>query len=725
MSYSDKIRVNILFSHSRSLFSIGPGWRWVVAALLSVPVAAEAYVGPGAGFAFLTSFLVLFVTIWAAFLSILTWPIRYLIRKVRRRRRMPTGVKRVIVVGLDGMEPTLAEDYLKRGLLPNLQRLSSEGCYSHLKTSFPAISPVAWSSFSTGCQPGRHNIFDFLDRDPRSYLPVLSSAHIGGPRRILKLGKFRIPLSKPDIRLMRKSKPFWTILGEYGLWSTVLRVPITFPPERFYGAQLSAMCVPDLRGTQGTFTLYTSEEGGEAIEEGGVRVRVEVRNRQVSTHLVGPPNSLVADNPELRLPLTVRWDNGKGKVHVKAGGEKFTLRPREYSDWIRLSFKTGLPVKVRGLARFYIPHIPDGNGKPFHLYVTPISIDPESPAMPISHPGYYATYLAKLIGPYATLGLAEDTWGLSEGAIDEAAFLKQAYDIHEERVKMFFEALKRLREGSLVCVFDITDRLQHMFWRFLEPDHPANHRDKGRGHEGAIEEMYRRMDHLVGRVMAKLGADDVLFVISDHGFKSFRRGVNLNSWLWKNGYLALKDGANVKVSRTWLRDVDWSRTRAYAMGLGGMYLNIRGRESEGIVEPGEQARELKREIIAKLDGLKDEERGKIGINKVFDSAEIYRGPYRENAPDMILGYNVGYRVSWKGATGVVNDTIFDDNTKAWSGDHSLDPRLVPGVMFSNRKFPAPGPALMDLAPTILELFGIRPPVFMDGKSLLQSPGKSS
>ncbi len=483
------------------------------------------------------------------------------------------------------------------------------------------------------------------------------------------------------------------------------------------------MPTPDLRGTQGTFTFYTSEECSEVIREGGVRVRVEVKNSQVSTYLVGPPNSLVTGNPELRLPLSVRWNKRKGVAYGKVGNQKFTLRPREYSDWIHLSFSTGMAVKVRGLARFYIPHIPDETGNPFHLYVTPISIDPESPAMPISFPGYYATYLAKLIGPYATLGLAEDTWGLNEGAIDEEAFLKQAYDIHEEREKMFFEALKRLHEGSLVCVFDITDRLQHMFWRFLEPSHPANQHVKSQGHEGEIEEMYCRMDNLVGRVMAKLEEDDVLFVISDHGFKSFQRGVNLNSWLWKNGYLVLKDGVNA--SRNWLQDVDWSQTRAYSMGLGGMYLNIRGRESKGIVEPGEQVRNLKREIIAKLDGLRDEERDKTSINKVFDSSEIYRGPYSENSPDMILGYNVGYRVSWKGAMGVVNDTIFEDNTKAWSGDHSVDPRIVPGVMFSNRSFPAKVPALIDLAPTILDLFGIHPPAFMDGKSLLQTKPKVS
>ena len=704
------------------------GWKILitVCALAAFPAPALAYVGPGAGFAFLTSFLVLFITLWAVFLSVLTWPVRVLLRKLRRRTRHPTSVRRVIVVGLDGLEPTLTEDFMARGRLPNLKKLSELGTYSRLKTTFPAVSPVAWSSFSTGTQAGRHNIFDFLDRDRRTYLPVLSSSLIGPPRRVLKLGKFTIPLSKPELRLLRKSKPFWTVLGEYGLWSTVLRVPITFPPEKFYGAQLSAMCVPDLRGTQGTFTLYTTESSGAPaikIDEGGIRVEVEVTGNRVETQLVGPANSLVAGNPEIKIPLTVTLQAENGEANLKVGDAEFSLRPGEYSGWVRLSFPTGTGLKVRGLARFYLRAPKNGNRNSFHLYVTPLNIDPEHPAMPISHPGYYATYLAKLIGPYATLGLAEDTWGLSEGAIDEAAFLKQSYDIHQEREKMFFASLDRLRQGTLVSVFDITDRVQHMFWRFLEKDHPAN---KGKNdfdaYRGTLEELYKNMDEMVGRVMRRTRKGDVLMVLSDHGFKSFQRGVNLNSWFLKNGYLALKDGA--PESGAWFQDVDWSRTKAFALGLGGMFLNMKGREGKGIVEPSE-AQRLKKEIISKLNGLMDVEKGNVAINKIYDADEIYRGPYRENSPDMIIGYNVGYRVSWKGATGVVNDTVFDDNTKAWSGDHSVDPNMVPGVLFSSRKLPAKNPALMDLAPTILELFGVAVPAYMDGKSLLKEAPQSS
>lgn len=335
--------------------------------------------------------------------------------------------------------------------------------------------------------------------------------------------------------------------------------------------------------------------------------------------------------------------------------------------------------------------------------------------MPISHPPYYATYLAKQVGPYATLGLAEDTWALNEGVTDDGTFLKQTYDIDQEREQMFFAALDRLENGSLVCVFDATDRIQHMFWRDLDAGHPAARgRDKAT-HRDAIRELYQHNDALVGRVRERLRDGDVLMVISDHGFTSFRRGVNVNQWLLREGYLTLKPGADGRGE--WLRDVDWSKTRAYVLGLTGLFLNLEGREAQGIVKPGPDAAALKAELITRLRGLRDEEKNAVGINEAFDPAALYRGPYLENAPDLIIGYNAGYRISWDCATGMVAGAIFEDNVKPWSGDHCVDPRLVPGVFFCNRKVDAREPALIDIAPTALKLFGIEPPSYMDGQPL--------
>jgi predicted AlkP superfamily phosphohydrolase/phosphomutase len=695
------------------------------AAVLALPSTASAYIGPGAGFALLSSFFVLLTTMVLAMVALLRWPFRLMWRAVRRGRRARPLIRRLIVIGFDGQEPALTDRYLKDGKLPNFAALAKAGCYHRLKTTNPPVSPVAWSSFSTGTNPGRHNIFDFLDRDRRSYLPLLSSTRIGSADRVLKLGPYRIPLRARELRLLRKSQPFWSLLGEARVWSTVLRVPITFPPDRFHGAQLSAMAAPDLLGTQGTFLLYTTRpsarrdgteaagEAGKDFKEGGIRVPLTFTGDRAETRITGPANPLRAGTPPLELPMTVTRDRAAKTltIDLSVSGQRVTLAVGALSDWIPLAFKAAPFVKVRGLCRMQVTEVDDQH---VSLYVSPISLDPERPAMPISHPSWYATYLAKKIGrPYSTLGLAEDTWALNEGVIDDETFLRQTWDIDRERQDMFSAALDRLREGTLVCVFDATDRVQHMFWRHVAQK------------DNAIEEQYRRNDAFLGQVMSRLRLSDgdVLMVLSDHGFNAFRRGVNLNRWLLDHGYLALKPGADGRAE--WLRDVDWSRTRAYALGLTGLFLNLKGRESQGIVSPGSEASQLKAELIAKLSGLVDvadiaDGKKTVAIREMFDTSSIYDGPYAGNAPDLLAGYNAGYRVSWDCASGVVAGPLFEDNTKAWSGDHCIDPRLVPGVFFCSRAIEKSDPALIDIAPTALHLFGVDIPRHIEGTSLFGS-----
>ena len=672
-----------------------------------------AYIGPGAGVALLSSFLVLLTTMVVVVFSLLLMPFRLLWRAIRRKKRLKPWVKRLIIVGLDGQDPQLTERFMKEGKLPNFSKLADRGCYRRLRTTFPSLSPTAWSSFATGTDPAKHNIFDFLGRDTRTYLPVLSSAHIGDVEKFLKIGKYRIPLRKPELRLLRKSKPSWTILGEHEIWSTVLRVPITFPPEEFHGAQLSAMCTPDLLGSQGTFFLYTTRPADTKFKEGGIRVALPAGGDRFQTSVKGPENAFLEGKPPLEVPMTIALDRAARRARVQLDGTAVDLKEKELSDWITLSFKAAPAIKVSANCRMMITEMDEH----FSLYVTPLNIDPENPAMPISHPSYYATYLAKRIGPYCTLGLAEDTWALNEGVIDDATFLKQVYDIDREREQMFFVALDRLRKGTLTCVFDGVDRIQHMFWRYFEKGHPAARSASGSEHADAIEKVYRHSDELVGKVMARLRRDDMLMVVSDHGFASFRRGVNLNAWLLSKGWLALKEGGDGTAE--WLREVDWSRTKAYALGLTGMFLNIEGREGKGIVKPGEDAARVKAEIMAALKGLRDTGTGETAVNEAFDTAKLYSGPYLPNAPDLIIGFNAGYRTSWDGATGVVSGPVFEDNTKAWSGDHCIDPRLVPGVLFASRKIDRKDPALVDIAPTVLRLFGIDPPAHMDGKPLYE------
>jgi predicted AlkP superfamily phosphohydrolase/phosphomutase len=374
-----------------------------------------------------------------------------------------------------------------------------------------------------------------------------------------------------------------------------------------------------------------------------------------------------------------------------------------------VKFKAGLGFNAHGICRFYLKQL----SPEVEVYVTPVNIDPGRPDLPISHPVTYSIYLAKLLGPYATLGLAEDTWALNEKVLDDQAFLAQCYANHGDRERMLFDALEKTQQGLCACVFDTTDRVQHMFWRYLEEDHPAARNVPREQRPEVIQELYTRMDELIGRVMKQIDEKTLLLVVSDHGFKSFARCVNLNAWLHQNGYLALKDGKTE--SGDWFEDVDWPRTRAYTMGLNGLYLNLKGREREGIVDPSE-AEALKRELRGKLDRLADPDSGRIGITGMFDCDAVYAGPYVGNAPDLIVGYGDGYRASWDSVMGKVTGTIFEDNLKAWSGDHCIDPRLVPGVLFSNRKIVDEKPGIVDVAPTILKLFGLALPGYLDGKA---------
>ena len=683
----------------------------LILAILFLPCLAHAYAGPGAGFAVLSSFWAIFVAFLYSFYALMTWPIRQLFRFLRRRNAYGKAkFNRAVILGFDGMDPELSERFMNEGKLPNLAKLREKGTFTKLRTTFPAISPVAWSTFMTGVNPGKHNIYDFLARDTSNYLPFLSSAEIKGPKRHIKIGKYSIPFGKTEIKAMRKGTPFWHWLGKAGIFSSVIRVPVTFPPEKFSGVLLSGMCVPDLKGSQGTFCLCTTRGSSDKFREGGVRVPIERRNGTCYSYIPGPDSPLAGTaGNEMRVAFEVKPDPTAKQVRIVVGSEKLTLKVGEYSEWISVEFKAGLGFTAHGICRFYLKEV----SPEVEVYVSPVNIDPGHPDLPISHPVTYSIYLAKLYGPFATLGLAEDTWALNEHVLDDEAFLAQCYSNHQDRERMLFDALEKTKQGLCTCVFDTTDRVQHMFWRYLDEDHPAAREVPRDQRPNVIPELYQKMDRLIGRVMEQIDDDTLLLVISDHGFKSFARCVNLNAWLHQNGYLALKDGKTE--SGDWFDDVDWSRTRAYTMGLNGLYLNVKGREMQGIVDPAE-AEALKIELQQKLNGLKDPASGEAGITGVFITGNVYRGPYTENAPDLIVGYGAGYRASWDSVLGKVTGQVFEDNLKAWSGDHCIDPRLVPGILFSSHKFATEKPHIADVAPTILTLFGLAPPSHFDGKA---------
>lgn len=688
--------------------------------LVLTPGHANAYIGPGAGFALGTSFLAVFAAFFSAFVLIISWPARLIYRLMFRRR--PPGLprfKRIVILGLDGLDHGLTEKLLAQNRLPNLARLRDQGCFLPLGSTLPPISPVAWSSFQTGANPGKHNIFDFLTPDERTYLPKLSSVEIRPSRRVLRLGRFLLPLGKPDIRLLRKSKPFWSVLSEYGVFNCIIRVPITFPPEKLNGVQLSAMCVPDIRGTQGTFSHFTTRVNGQGKTSGDGFQIVQRDGNRIAADLLGPFNPLRREHRDvLKAPFVVSLRN-KDSAILQIGGVHHELTRNVYTDWVRVRYRVAPGINVHGVCKFLLL----GADPEFDLYATPVNIDPERPALPIGYPSVYSVYLANRHGPFATLGLAEDTWGLNDHVLGDEHFIQQCRDTDREREAMFFDGLDKVREGLCVCVFDGTDRMQHMFWRYIDETHPARPKVVPPEHAHAIEDLYQRMDGLVGRTMAKCNGDDtLLMVLSDHGFNSFRTGIDLNRWLEENGYLRVDDSRRQEEH---LAGIDWSQTRAFALGLTGIFLNIAGKFSQGIVDAGEEADRLRDEIAKGLHGLIDPEKGTSAIKKVYNSRKAYLGPYKDQAPDLIVGYERGYRVSWEAAIGKTTTAVFHANTKPWSGDHCVDPSVVPGVLFCNRPIEKENLRLLDIAPTVLKMFGIPVPAYMDGQAFDVSAARNT
>ncbi|MCP5049636.1 MAG: nucleotide pyrophosphatase [bacterium] len=689
----------------------------LLAVIFSIAMPMVAYVGPGAGFAFAGSFLFIFVAFFLAIFNFLTFPIRALIKFFKRLQTMKYAkYKRVVIVGFDGMDYTLMKKFIAEGRpLPNFEKLAKDGTFAPLLSTEPPISPVAWSTFSTGVNPGKHNIFDFLATDRRTYMPKMAGSDIIPPKRVLNIGKYTIPISKPKIEWKRKSQSFWKIIGSKGIFSTVLRVPFTFPPERFSGVILAGLGTPDLRGTQGSFSFYSdSGKGDYDISDGVFETLEKVSENNYKGFIKGPVNPFLRSHPVMKIPFTLEVNRETKSAKMTIGKETYTFKLGVMSQWIPLKFKAGL-VKIAGLVQGVLEDVTEG--KPLRLYLSPINIDPEDPSMPVSHPKIFSVYLAKLMGSFSTLGMGEDTWALNERVLSEEAFIQQVYQLQDEKEKIFFDTFKKYKSGLLIQIFESTDRMQHMFWRYLKDSgSPADKLSDNPEVTDAIYKMYLRMDEFMGRLTPQIKKDDLLMVVSDHGFNSFNREFHLNTWLHKEGYLVLKDGKTT--SGKWYADVDWSKSRAYGQGLNGLYLNLKGREKHGIVKPGKEEEALKEEIKQKLLKVVDEEKGEKAIKLAFKREERYRGPYTRNAPDIVIGYTVGYRVSWESAVNYVGENVFTDNLRLWSGDHAFTREDVPGILFSNQDIQQKDPSLADISPTILKAFGIKPPSFIDGRDLV-------
>jgi len=477
------------------------------------------------------------------------------------------------------------------------------------------------------------------------------------------------------------------------------------------------MGTPDLRGTYGTFSFYTDDPiASSGLVEGGQVIPVQVENSRVMASLIGPDNSFRKDHPAAMEPFSVAVDPLESVAKFTVQDHEFVLREGEWSDWIRVEFQL-IPFfgNVKGICRFYLKQVHPR----FQLYVSPINIDPAEPALPISTPSSYSRFLTDEVGEFHTQGIAEDTKALSDGVLDDKEYLQQARTVLTEHRRIFDKEFAKFNHGVFFFYFSSLDLNSHMFWRLMDPQHPEYDAMLADQNGSAIANFYQQIDQVLGEVLRRLDDRTTLLVLSDHGFAPYYRSFNLNTWLLNHGYIKLKNGAASDSSAP-LANVDWTETRAYGLGLNGLYLNLRGRESNGIVDPGTQADSLMAELRAKLLSVQDPKSKQQVITRVDLAAEAYQGPYARSGPDMLVGYNRGYRAGWQTILGSFPAEELEDNSNPWSGDHCMDYTLVPGVLLSNRKIAANAPALTDIAPTILAEFGIVKAQGMIGQSVFQS-----
>jgi predicted AlkP superfamily phosphohydrolase/phosphomutase len=626
--------------------------------------------------------------------------------------------KSVIVLGIDGMDYTFTREMLDAGELPNLARLAAQGGFQALETSVPPLSPVAWSDFTTGMDAGGHGIYDFMHRDLETGFPYLSTSRtVEGEGRTLGLGAWQVPLSGGGHERLQRGKPFWEVLAERGVPTTVIRMPANFPVSGTADREISGMGTPDVTGSYGIFSFYTSELFFEKREIAGGEIReLDYWDGIARGVLYGPPNPFRKDGKTTTVPFTLYADEESGAGKLEVGDEERLLQVGEWSDWVPFQF-TLLPgpmdstlMGIDVMARFYLRQV-----KPeIELYVSPINFDPFGGDLPMSEPEDFAAELAEHTGRFYTQGMPEDTQALKGKILTDREFLAQAKIAGEEIEAQLPWMLEQHRGGLLFFYAGSIDQVSHMVWKGLDPGHPAYDPEDAFLGE-ALRDLYRAADRMVGYTMEHLPKDAALVVMSDHGFASWRRTFHLNAWLAENGYLAIKN-PNLKDDPGLFLNVDWSKTRAYGLGLNGLYVNQRGREKNGIVEPGSSAA-LLAEITEKLLAEIDPATGLPAVTRIYKTDEYFeQHGHIHDGPDMVVGYAKGTRGASASVLGEVIGEVLTDNVDDWNGDHGMDHTTVPGVLFTNRPLAKPAAALKDLAAAIVAEFGVEEFPVRNGES---------
>ena len=626
--------------------------------------------------------------------------------------------KKMLVLGFDGMDPGIVNRLMGQGQLPNMQRLGERGTFTMMRSTIPPQSPVAWGSFISGADPGVFGIFDFLHRDPKTYFPMFSQSATLPSRMMLKLGQYQIPLKPGKVVLQREGRAFWDYLEERDIPATILKLPTNYPPSASGQRTLSGMGTPDILGTYGIYTLYTSDENESQHERSPNNIYYAYidENNVMEGQIEGPKNDLVKNGENVIVPFKVYVDNRHKTARIDIQGQEILIAEKEYSDWVEITFSLiSNLASITGMVKFYLMEM----GEKFRLYISPTHISPRDPAVPISTPSGYSRELAEHVGLYHTIGLPADTKALSQGTFAMENFIAQSLSVFDESCRMYDSELQRFqrqKEGLLFFYFSSLDQGQHMFWALNDKEHPYYHPEESRKFAYITDDMYRKFDRILGRTLKNIDPAVPLLVMSDHGFGPFRRSVNINTWLQREGYLKL-NSAEINEDVSILEYADWPASKAYALGLNGLYLNMKGREKEGMVSPTER-RKLLEEIKGKLEMLADPKNGQKVISCAYISEDNFSEDFIVRAPDIILGFDRGYRISDESALGSLSRDVVSDNLNWWSGDHCVDPRKVPASFISSFKIHKRVPDIQDVAPTILKYFGIATPAAMTGKALI-------
>ncbi len=611
------------------------------------------------------------------------------------------STRRVIILGMDGMDPGLVRSFMASGDMPNAARLASLGGIRELGTSTPPQSPVAWSNFITGFGPEVHGIYDFIHRTPGTITPALSISKVSEPSRTLDIGKWRLPLSGSRVELLRAGTPFWKCMTDDGMPVTMVKLPVEFPPGEGSARILSGLGTPDMRGSQGSFTFFTDDPRSiSANRSGGLVVPVrDYGNGCYETTIEGPENSMIVGNPSMTAQVRIWVDRSAGSARIDLPDTSLVLGAGEWSDWKRVRFDAIRGISsVTSIVRFFLKEV-----HPYlRLYLSPLNIDPEDPVLPISNPSYWSRTLSEKIGPFYTQGFPEDTKALSRGILSDEEYLQQATIVLEERKRLFNATFSDWSDGLFFFYFGSLDLNMHMFYRVLDPASPLHGSTDIARFGNVIRDLYAEMDDVIGKALDRLDDRTQLIVMSDHGFAPFRRAFNLNSWLVAEGYAALSGSRSG--SRDGFASTDWSVTSAYGLGLNSLYLNQRGREPDGIVDEAERTALLER-LKSDLESAIDPVTGERFVERAFLVHGTQGSEVPEHAPDIILGYGRGTRASWETTLGGYPEEILVYNDDPWSGTHCIAPGLVPGTLITSMPVRCENPDLRDLGRTVAALMG--------------------